>query len=116
MTKKKYLQTAGYDHHLRRTRRFYAGKMQQVREAVTRYFPAGTIFSSRRRHTRYPLVTGVQTCAPSDLRNPCRSTARSCPPTPARSLRVASSEFASRVRSEERRVGKECRSRWSPYH
>ena len=22
----------------------------------------------------------------------------------------------SRVRSEERRVGKECRSRWSPYH
>ena len=27
-------------------------------------------------------------------------------------------EFASgtRVRSEERRVGKECRSRWSPYH
>ena len=24
------------------------------------------------------------------------------------------SEFASR--SEERRVGKECRSRWSPYH
>ena len=23
---------------------------------------------------------------------------------------------ASRARSEERRVGKECRSRWSPYH
>ena len=23
---------------------------------------------------------------------------------------------ASRTRSEERRVGKECRSRWSPYH
>src|SRR2546430_3555343 len=23
---------------------------------------------------------------------------------------------ANRVRSEERRVGKECRSRWSPYH
>ena len=23
---------------------------------------------------------------------------------------------ASRIRSEERRVGKECRSRWSPYH
>ena len=27
------------------------------------------------------------------------------------------SEFAEEdVRSEERRVGKECRSRWSPYH
>ena len=25
-------------------------------------------------------------------------------------------ECASTVRSEERRVGKECRSRWSPYH
>src|SRR5215204_7366592 len=24
--------------------------------------------------------------------------------------------MAERVRSEERRVGKECRSRWSPYH
>src|SRR2546430_17591956 len=24
--------------------------------------------------------------------------------------------LARRVRSEERRVGKECRSRWSPYH
>ena len=23
---------------------------------------------------------------------------------------------ASKIRSEERRVGKECRSRWSPYH
>ena len=25
-------------------------------------------------------------------------------------------EAAYRLRSEERRVGKECRSRWSPYH
>ena len=25
-------------------------------------------------------------------------------------------EFADSLRSEERRVGKECRSRWSPYH
>src|SRR5256885_14448715 len=24
--------------------------------------------------------------------------------------------YSARVRSEERRVGKECRSRWSPYH
>ena len=27
-----------------------------------------------------------------------------------------SSAFRLKVRSEERRVGKECRSRWSPYH
>ena len=24
--------------------------------------------------------------------------------------------YAYKIRSEERRVGKECRSRWSPYH
>ena len=28
----------------------------------------------------------------------------------------AKEDFVSGVRSEERRVGKECRSRWSPYH
>ena len=30
--------------------------------------------------------------------------------------RSAISHAISRIRSEERRVGKECRSRWSPYH
>src|SRR2546430_12022606 len=29
---------------------------------------------------------------------------------------VAEIQFADYIRSEERRVGKECRSRWSPYH
>src|SRR5258708_40300078 len=31
-------------------------------------------------------------------------------------MRLTSSEQIPKVRSEERRVGKECRSRWSPYH
>ena len=31
-------------------------------------------------------------------------------------LQLASKLGVSRTRSEERRVGKECRSRWSPYH
>src|SRR5579884_4440906 len=59
-------------------------------------------------------VTGVQTCAlpisgghgepDPHLRLPrARSEGRNC-------VRVAD------FRSEERRVGKECRSRWSPYH
>src|SRR3546814_1059388 len=72
--------------------------------------------SSRRRHTRCALVTGVQTCALPICRRRCnRSTAPTRPITPRRSA-------ISRVspRSEERRVGKECvstcRSRWSPYH
>ena len=31
--------------------------------------------------------------------------------------RVQSTEYSNKIeRSEERRVGKECRSRWSPYH
>ena len=29
---------------------------------------------------------------------------------------TAEVELSREVRSEERRVGKECRSRWSPYH
>src|SRR6266516_8080110 len=31
-------------------------------------------------------------------------------------LRLAATELPEDQRSEERRVGKECRSRWSPYH
>ena len=31
-------------------------------------------------------------------------------------LEAAGVEAVGEVRSEERRVGKECRSRWSPYH
>src|SRR3546814_5919706 len=92
--------------------------------------------SSRRRHTRCALVTGVQTCAlpiwsrlvlawPEDATRhwltpmtihvwaiSCRRARASLPwhPTGGQVRR----------RSEERRVGKECvstcRSRWAPYH
>src|SRR5210317_40720 len=71
-------------------------------------------FSSRRRHTRFLNVTGVQTCALPIRRPPM---ARSPLPSEAR---CSASERTSTSRSEERRVGKECRigcrSRWSPYH
>ena len=33
-----------------------------------------------------------------------------------RILRAFSDDINKQLRSEERRVGKECRSRWSPYH
>src|SRR3546814_4214631 len=76
-------------------------------------------FSSRRRHTRCALVTGVQTCAlPIWLRT-------SGPPRPPEQAlhapaRLQPSSPPRGGRSEERRVGKECvstcRSRWSPYH
>src|SRR3546814_9299100 len=80
-------------------------------------------FSSRRRHTRCALVTGVQTCALpiSDRRGlsdemlaVAGDSDGSVEPQPA--SQPATSRTA---RSEERRVGKECvstcRSRWSPY-
>src|SRR2546430_9719612 len=35
---------------------------------------------------------------------------------PTRGPKLLVSDFGLRKRSEERRVGKECRSRWSPYH
>src|SRR5256885_15725362 len=35
---------------------------------------------------------------------------------PGARLQVSELDLSSLARSEERRVGKECRSRWSPYH
>src|SRR3546814_8476174 len=74
-------------------------------------------FSSRRRHTRCALVTGVQTCAlpifTQTTAGAASQFARGGCHSPT-SLRICT------LRSEERRVGKECvstcRSRWSPYH
>ena len=31
-------------------------------------------------------------------------------------MKTVNAEMINLLRSEERRVGKECRSRWSPYH
>src|SRR3546814_9725261 len=80
-------------------------------------------FSSRRRHTRCALVTGVQTCAlPISFRVSMLAalivTSTEAPAQFAGSPWMVPDH--SRKRSEERRVGKECvstcRSRWSPYH
>src|SRR5215217_2378433 len=61
-------------------------------------------------------VTGVQTCA-LPIWPPRRPTKRRPPPHPLPKRRWSSPTCRPRVaRSEERRVGKECRSRWSPYH
>src|SRR3712207_6851055 len=80
-------------------------------------------------------VTGVQTCA---LPISCRTKLNHLPrtqeppdPLPGTTRRTRQNHLtdtpksdlldmpkspAGYVRSEERRVGKECRSRWSPYH
>src|SRR5256885_11700081 len=91
-------------------------------------------FSSRRRHTRLQGDWSSDVCS-SDLLEAVppspelfarlRSVTRDLAlPIPAISSLLdlavdGSSEAFARLlafRSEERRVGKECRSRWSPYH
>src|SRR4029077_21294055 len=58
---------------------------------------------------RYSSVTGVQTCALPISRT------ISGPERPAAKMASRTGTRARRARSEERRVGKECRSRWAPY-
>src|SRR2546429_6319749 len=88
---------------------------------------------------RYVAVTGVQTCALPIFRrvrrrraSALRGLAPSARGAAGRVERVSHADFAelellgpllrlpgphdTGARSEERRVGKECRSRWSPYH
>src|SRR5688572_32087988 len=90
-----------------------------AREIVADLF----FFSSRRRHTRFDCDWSSDVCS-SDLRKYAVS---------QNHRQEQNAEFFSNVlklkkdcqipnpqsrrsRSEERRVGKECRSRWSPYH
>src|SRR3546814_9517944 len=82
-------------------------------------------FSSRRRHTRCALVTGVQTCALPICIVISFFFVGSTAVLSIISLEIELALLTNNVityqlRSEERRVGKECvstcRSRWSPYH
>src|SRR3546814_6046811 len=106
------------------------------------YFLFSFFFSSRRRHTRCALVTGVQTCAlpiclAAKLGEGHRDRLLRIVPGFEVAVGVARGGTdggdgdgalaeadgvvgAAALRSEERRVGKECvrtcRSRWSPCH
>src|SRR3546814_9179189 len=81
-------------------------------------------FSSRRRHTRCALGTGVQTCAlpiyPADTRPPGAAESAAACHAGGGGRPFAACDVPDDRRSEERRVGNECvstcRSRWSPYH
>src|SRR5882757_5672135 len=82
------------------------------------YGPGGVavivfFFSSRRRHTRYWRDWSSDVCS-SDL----EPVSPSMTYVSRRAPLVMSTMWTSSPgsRSEERRVGKECRSRWSPYH
>src|SRR5271167_3073180 len=76
--------------------------------------PKSLFFFQAEDGIRERNVTGVQTCA-LPICQPVLNAAWSL------SGRVPAAECSPRTaangpRSEERRVGKECRSRWSPYH
>src|SRR5437867_8870277 len=75
-------------------------------------------FSSRRRHTRSYGDWSSDVCSSDlstepivDLNTPTNVTA-AARDAGSRLLALMNRDY----RSEERRVGKECRSRWSPYH
>src|SRR5437868_14864557 len=77
------------------------------------YFIFFFFFSSRRRHTRSKRDWSSDVCS-SDL-SAGRRGAHLGTPDQGRgrdAARLLSNRFAARRRSEERRVGKECRSRW----
>src|SRR5256886_11467541 len=92
-------------------------------------------FSSRRRHTRFDCDWSSDVCSsdltPSWLVFPSISKDKNTFPDksaievriksvrPTRKTKVSGVRLERtkrEIRSEERRVGKECRSRWSPYH
>src|SRR6478609_11336677 len=74
--------------------------------------PWGDVFfSSRRRHTREASDWSSDVCS-SDLKGHGAGREVLMGPSSERD----GGGFGIAQRSEERRVGKECRSRWSPYH
>src|SRR4051812_48584005 len=88
-------------------------------------------FSSRRRHTRLTCDWSSDVCS-SDLLTPREALSGAIvlagvaaagagaavlgASRGVSDLLLGHTEAEARARSEERRVGKECRSRWSPYH
>src|ERR1039457_745117 len=74
------------------------------------YYSA-VFFSNRRGHARLQGDWSSDVCS-SDLYTPVATTMLIAGTRSA----TATIRGMNRPRSEERRVGKECRSRWSPYH
>src|SRR2546430_2906466 len=90
----------------------------KIRESVLFFF---FFFSSRRRHTRFDCDWSSDVCS-SDLligtdavRIPLEQEDDHSP-LQGCWTEVVRHNQCQLSRSEERRVGKECRSRWSPYH
>src|SRR2546427_6106157 len=98
----------------------------EVRPKRSRFPGKGSPRGTRRRRARIlralpPCLVGARRAfAAPDPRIPCcertGETAAFVVPTPSVEKPLNLHVHPSDPRSEERRVGKECRSRWSPYH
>src|SRR5260221_9957276 len=73
-------------------------------------------FSSRRRHTRSLCDWSSDVCSSDLIPTAAHEDTASRRPRKIQGKRWPVSRSSTIRRSEERRVGKECRSRWSPYH
>src|SRR5687768_17993243 len=99
--------------------------MQLIVVVYSLWFFFFFFFSSRRRHTRCSRDWSSDVCS-SDLEKIVDGWNQATPDrfkltlkAPKRithDARLRDCGDRVRQRSEERRVGKECRSRWSPYH
>src|SRR3989475_8978400 len=107
---------------------------QQVEETLEKYDPQGSVVRSHQKQEERqpkaehaggipgprgtPTPNGIPTATPGATPGGNPAAAPAAPPDPTAGN--VTSEFVKQNetvnRSEERRVGKECRSRWSPYH
>src|ERR1051326_4860814 len=102
-----------------------ASKIEQLAEHLEDLQIAMQAAANRAFKSRYPLAENAVDVITFDQREPFRVAVR---PLwlyiPSRNASLGTTDIeldewitlADFIRSEERRVGKECRSRWSPYH
>src|SRR5439155_18669442 len=95
---------------------FSAQKVALTYSRLLSFYSFFFFFSSRRRHTRWPRDWSSDVCSSDLLRLRLPGQQRRPPPQLLRARTGSRQRRSPLRRSEERRVGKECRSRWSPYH
>ena len=76
--------------------------------------PAGAYLKNNIEGQDWSMIKAFQEKKIYDIPKTTYSWAAPCMDSPLMPLWLGSKAYSSR--SEERRVGKECRSRWSPYH
>ena len=90
-------------------------KLDQVRDAqrvsAWLFSILRNLYLQRLRSERQAVIVPLE-----DVVEPCEEPSDPLPEIDQELLQAALNELPESFRSEERRVGKECRSRWSPYH